>query len=328
MSYTVGLMVLVALIAPLAMQGRPECDEQIRAGRAALKAGRYAEAERQYSAALAEGKNPAPADAWLVTALAELGFARMALGHHDEAAAVLRRALGILEGFPGSNSTESAKLWQALGTAYYQEHLYSQAEYAYRRALDLRTGAGTLDPQLAGELSANLAVVYMTQHQNGKANAALEAARQALDQWHGTESNSRIHQLLVVGTMYHLQGRFTEAEATLREALASLDRIPDPDGTLVVAALNNVGVEYMSRRDYTAARGVISRAVGRAEQGTPFSRPEMMKVLTNYRVCLQHTVGRKEIREFDSRARLILGTIPRAQTDGLLIDVTEAGPRK
>src|SRR5690242_11817859 len=189
--HSTGLVALGALIVPFAMQGRPGCGEQLLAGRAALHAGRYAEAELQYSAALPECEKSTPADARLMTVLAELGFARMALGHHDAAAAVLQRALGILEGFPESNPSDAAKLWQALGTTYYQEHLYSQAEYAYRRALELRAAAGTLDLQLAGELSSNLAVVYIAQHQNEKANAALGVVRQALDQSRGTDSNWR-----------------------------------------------------------------------------------------------------------------------------------------
>ena len=123
-----------------------------------------------------------------------------------------------------------------------------------------------------------------------------------------------------------MQGR--SAEAMLREALAGLERITDPDGTLVVVVLNNIAVEYMRRRDYAAARSVLSRAVDRADQGIPFSRPEMTKVLTNYRISLQHTGDRKEIREFDSHARLILSAMPRGQTDGLVIDVTQVVPTK
>ncbi len=309
------------------MQAKPGCGELLRDGKAALNAGKYAEAESHYSRAVVECDNPAQVDARLVTAFADLGFARMALGQHDNAALALRRAVTLLEALPGASPFESAKLWQALGTTYYQQHLYSQAESAYRRALDLSAAAGTLDPQAACELSSNLAAVYIVQHRNDKADAALEVARRALAQSSATESNWRIHLLVAVAVMHHVRGRSAEAEAVLREAVAGLDRIPNPDGTLVVAALNNLAVEYMSRGDYAAARGVLSRAVGRAEQGLPFSQPETRKIFANYRICLQHTRGRKEIREFDSRARLILSAIPRAPADGMLIDFAQLGPK-
>ena len=124
-----------------------------------------------------------------------------------------------------------------------------------------------------------------------------------------------------IATLYHHQGR-SDALGLFQQALSEMVNVSDPLGALTLSLLNNIGIEYMTRHDYAAAGAMLSRGVGLLEHGSPYGAEGVAKVLSNYRICLQKTGSRQQLREFDRKARGIHSALPHSPTDGLVVDVT------
>src|SRR5437588_512882 len=91
---------------------------------------------------------------------------------------------------------------------------------------------------------------------------------QAADMWDNT------------ARAYQMQGRYQEAEALYRRALAAREKLFGPDDPRVAAILNNQGALYYTTGRYAAAESLLRRALTIEEASTSAS-PQFVSILFN-----------------------------------------------
>ncbi len=224
---------LTALAAAAAAR-QPTLAQALAQAIAALRAERLDEAEQRFSAVLARW--PEQADA-----LHYLGVLRHTQGRHDEAVALIERAIALMPATPGP--------WNNLGNVFMAAQRIDEAQAAYERSVAV---AGD-DPGAADALN-NLASIHRKHHRLEAAEASCRRALQLrpdfADAWYKLSqvlmSQGRIHDGLIANsraiTLWprHLQGRDQVLRALLllgeRERAAQLYRewlAEEPDNPVV-----------------------------------------------------------------------------------------------
>ena len=303
-------------------------EQQMLAGRRAVEGGKYTEAESFYAAAVASCERSGGGDARLGLSLGQLGIAKLALGRHDQATRLIRRGIAVLEGRPELDRGTLALLWQGLGSALYRRALYTQAEHAYGAALDLRNKSEPTDQRVIASLLSDLGSVYQKEGRYAEARSSLERARSMLGQKSDDDQLLSLSLLNNLGALCRSQGLHAQAERLFQEAVNGLTRIHDRDGLLSTTVLNNLALEYLGRHQYGNAAAALASAVAIIEKGTALPRADVVQIFKHYRQCLQKSENNKEVRRFDSRAKVILADLPRPQSDGLVIDVSQFRSRR
>ncbi len=132
----VGLVCLAAAAGAYAfLQGGP-WETYMAAGNKAYQQGNYAEAEKQFAAALEEAEQFAPEDPRLATSLNNLA-ALYAQGRYAEVEPLYKRALAISEKALGPEHPGVATSLNNLAGLYHAQGKYAEAE---RRMLRRRRG--------------------------------------------------------------------------------------------------------------------------------------------------------------------------------------------
>ncbi len=159
----------------------------IAAGETAYQAGRYAEAEKLFLAALKEAEEFGEQDPRLATSLNNLACLYAEQGKFAQAALLLRRALAIREKALGPEHPDLATDLNNLALLYYVHGKYAQAEPLYRRALAIQGKAlGPEHPQIARVLENYAALLHKL---NREAEAdKMEARAQAVRAKHAKEN--------------------------------------------------------------------------------------------------------------------------------------------
>lgn len=218
---------------------------------AALRAEQLEEAEQRLNAVLARW--PEQADA-----LHYLGVLRHTQGRHDDAVALIQRAIALMPAAPGP--------WNNLGNVLMVAQRIDEAQSAYERSVAV---AGD-DPGAADALN-NLASIHRKHHRLDSAEASCRRALQLrpdfADAWYKLSqvlmAQGRIHDSLIANSRAialwpsHLQGRDQVLRALLllgeRERAAQLYRewlAEEPDNPVVqhqlAACLGGVAPERAS----------------------------------------------------------------------------------
>ena len=148
------------------------------AGREAFERGDYAEAEKEFSAALKEAESLAPEDPSVVVTLNNLAFLFRRRGKFAEAEPLYRRALEINEKSLGPENPVLAVTLSNLAELCRAQKKYGEAESLYQRALAIREKVlQPGDPAVAVTLS-NMASLYRFE---GKLVEAEPLYRRALE---------------------------------------------------------------------------------------------------------------------------------------------------
>ena len=162
-------------------------EEYNAAGAEALEQGNYAEAERQFLAAVQESENFAPQDPVLAMSLNNLAEAYRAQGKYAQAEPLYRRALSIDEKVLGLGHPDTATDLNNLATLYFNQDRYAEAEPLYQRSLAIREKVlGPEDPNVASCLN-NLAGLYQAQGQYAEAEPLLQRSLAIWEKALGTE---------------------------------------------------------------------------------------------------------------------------------------------
>ncbi len=107
----------------------------IAAGAKAYQQGDYAQAEKQWSAALKEAEGFGPQDPRLATSLDRLATLYQAKGSYTEAEPLFQRALAIVEKALGPDHPSVATSLNNLGLVYHAQGKYAEAEQLFQRSL-------------------------------------------------------------------------------------------------------------------------------------------------------------------------------------------------
>ncbi len=153
------------------------------AGTKALQEGRYAEAERHWTAALKEAETFGEQDTRLATSLNNLALLYGNQGEYGEAEPLYQLALAILEKALGPEHPQVAAGLNNLALLYKTQGKYTEAEPLYRRALAIVEKAlGPEHPNVA-QVLGNYAELLRKTNRDAEA-AKLEARAKAIRDKH------------------------------------------------------------------------------------------------------------------------------------------------
>ncbi|MBM3225316.1 MAG: tetratricopeptide repeat protein, partial [Candidatus Tectomicrobia bacterium] len=175
-----GFLALWCLLGwPLHVEAQKTAWEKYqRTGVQAYKQGRYAEAEKQLTAALEEAERSGLSDQRLSIPLTTLALVYSAQNHVDKAEPLYQRILALRERSLGPEHLEVAAALDNLAEVYEVQGQYLQAQTLYWRALQIREKMlRPTHPGIASSLD-NLASVYEAQSLFAEAEPLYQRALQ------------------------------------------------------------------------------------------------------------------------------------------------------
>ncbi len=206
-------------------------------------------------------------------------------------------------------------LFLSLGRFYEGQGLYELAELWYKQSLDItRSRFGVEHPNVANSLN-HLALLYSSQGRYTEAEPlyleALEMYKQLLGSSHPDFTNSLNHLAYLsvamilnnLAALYNSQGRYTEAEPLLLEALEMRKQLlgsshPDFTNSLnhlaylsVANSLNHLAYLYNSQGRYAEAEPLLLQALEIDKQLLGSSHPDVAMSLNNL-AALYNSQGR------------------------------------
>jgi tetratricopeptide (TPR) repeat protein len=160
---------LLCLRAGVGAAGEAAWERYNQAGVSAYQRGDYAEATKQFEAALKEAQDFGEQDPRLATSLNNLAGLYYFQGRYGETEPLFKRALAIYEKALGPEHPQVAESLNNLAVLYYGQGRYGEAEPLYKRALAIYEKAlGPEHPHVATSLN-NLAGLYYFQGRYGEA---------------------------------------------------------------------------------------------------------------------------------------------------------------
>jgi tetratricopeptide (TPR) repeat protein len=172
MAKTFLLIVLTGLLCLRSSVGAADeavWKQYMRAGLSAYQRGDYAEATKQWEAALKEAQDFGAQKTHPAISLYALAELYRAQGRYGEAEPLYKRSLAIREKALGPKHPDVALSLNQLAGLYYFQGRYEDAEPLYKRSLAIKEKAlGPEHPDVAGTLS-NLAELYRAQGRYGEA---------------------------------------------------------------------------------------------------------------------------------------------------------------
>jgi len=278
----------VALNREALGQGHPAVAASLsNLGAVRMAQGRYADAEALTREAVALWEAALGVDhPKLANSLNRLGNVLGRRGEFAEASAAYRRALSILEDGLGPDHPDIAAILNNLGTTVLSQGDAAEAERLFERALAGHSSRlGPTHPETA---KTRRNVASALGHQ-GDFEAALSGHRAALKTWKATLSPG--HSLLVtghtdVGATLTSLGRYAEAEAMLRQAIAvaGIDRVEPQTVALAHTALARA-LEY--RGKHAAAQAEHRQALALTEKALGSAAPQLIGLRANVAGALQ-----------------------------------------
>jgi tetratricopeptide (TPR) repeat protein len=303
-------------------------DRLMISGLGAFRANQFGEADRFYSAALAEARaaNGRPLD--VARALYGLGAVRKFNGHCDESVRMLSESIQIVEIGQGIGSAEMASMWQVLGGAYYCQHLYSNSINAYRRALAFADIPDPNGPPRVFEILSSLAVSLSRAGRVSEAESALDRARSMLTRDGHPDPVQMALLLNNYAAVRRAGGHGEEAPALLSEAIETLRSTKTPDTSLQAAIASNLGAIFQDRKQYERAAEYYRQGVELIDQGAPILPLDAAAVYQNYAACLRKCGRKAEARRLEARARTLLAGPARPAAAADVVDASSFTRRK
>jgi tetratricopeptide (TPR) repeat protein len=235
---------------------------------------RYAEAVPLYERALkvrqADPETPALEFPKL---RAKMALLAQDMGDLVNAEKTIREALSMLERRGAIESGEGANVLTDFAGILESEAKADAAEEPLQRALAIRERLlGPQNPAIAVALS-KLGQAYRLENRLAKAE---QAYRQALAIERTQAPSPDLSETLNnLGNVLASQRRWKEAEALLREAIATWEKLLGPEHPSVAAGLGNLAALLQSRNRYDEAERLIERARQIDEKSLPPGHPRI-----------------------------------------------------
>ena len=166
-----------------------------------------------------------------------------------------------------------------LGTLYYQQGKYAEAEPLFLRASQIREQSSGSDDSSVANLLANLGIVYYQQGKYTEAEPLLQHAVQILEQQVEQAQQGQLRSsdlpvaeravvadflaipLMSLGNIYYQQGKYAEVEPLYQRALQIREQQLKPEDEDVASSLNSLGDLYYQQGKYTEAEPLFLRAL-------------------------------------------------------------------
>jgi tetratricopeptide (TPR) repeat protein len=246
--------------AALSFAQVPTWDLLIAQGQRATTGGRYSDAVRVYSTALAELGKTADQDLRRLTTLHRLAVARTFQGNYAEAEALYLDVISAAEKFETKPPMLSEAL-NDLGSLYRQVGRLADAERRIRQAIEIaERRLGAHDSELA-RLYHNLGMLLSTEQKYGPAERAIKHALSLLAS-EGTETQLMIAEATsTLADVHFHRKRYRQSADCYARALPTLEELRGPSHPVLVSVLTNLASLHLSAGDKEAAEAVSRRAL-------------------------------------------------------------------
>jgi tetratricopeptide (TPR) repeat protein len=220
-------------------------------------------------------------------------------GDYAAAEDLLRSALKEAE---DSHSADPrlAVAFNNLASIYHFQDRYPEAEWYFRKAIEIDRRASAPDPRLTARYLTNLAQIYLDTAQYGKAERlnlrALEAGLAASE----PEAPERARLLVTIGAVAAGQHQYVEAETAYKQALAGEESHADSEDTYL--ALNDLTILYHETGRDAEALAFGERALRLADRLLSGNDPRLAKLLLTVGVLQQRVRGAEAAEPFYRRA--------------------------
>jgi tetratricopeptide (TPR) repeat protein len=172
----------------------------------------------------------------------ELGIQYARSGRLDEAEALFKKSIAILEKTVGPMHPDLAKSLNNLAELYRTQNRESEAEAVHQRILAIRERTlGPNHPDVAKSLN-NLALIYHAQKRYAAAEAYYQRAILIWEKTPPTDASELAMSLNNLATLYGTEGRYPEAETFFRRSLMIWEKAFGPDHPESVTSLENYAV--------------------------------------------------------------------------------------
>jgi len=171
-----------------------------------------------------------------------------------------------------------ASLYFSLGDAYKENIQYNQAEFAYRKALDLYEQLGADHPDVAASLN-NLAGLYYSQGNYSEAAPLLLRLLEFKEQQLGSDDPSVASSLNNLALLYKSQGKYREAELLFLQSIEICERQLGTYHPDIAVSLNNLAGLYESQGKYSEAEPLFLRSLEIRERQLGVNHPDVASSL-------------------------------------------------
>nr|WP_218080813.1 tetratricopeptide repeat protein [Anthocerotibacter panamensis] len=196
----------------------------------------------------------------------------IALGHYEQAAALLPKSLELRKKFLGEEHPNVATSLNNLAGLYYSQGRYDEAEPLFQQALGLRRKLlGEEHPDVATSLN-NLANLYSSQGRYDEAEPLLQQALRLVRKL-GEEHPKVATSLNNLAGLYYSQGRYEQAEPLYVQALGLRRKLLGEEHPDVATSLNNLAELYSSQGRYEEAEPLLVRALAIRERVLGVAHP-------------------------------------------------------
>jgi tetratricopeptide (TPR) repeat protein len=193
----------------------------------------------------------------------------------------------------------TALVFNNLGSAYHYQNRYKDAEYCFRRAIDIcQTGC---EEVFVVRFTVNLAQVYLDTGQPARAERLnLDSLLAGLRE--GSKDAPDVVRLVVtIGVLADLRGRYTESERTYKELLLRAENLR-PYGEDTWLLLHNLGLLCHKTGRSTEAMTYYERALLVAEKAFRPEDPRLAKLLLTMGTLQLKEHGPADAEPFYQRA--------------------------
>ena len=206
------------------------------AGIEAFLQGDYAEAEKQFAAAIEAAEGFGPEDPRLAESLNGLGEVNRAQGKFDDAERAHKRALAIREKAQGPGHPDVAQSLNNLAVVYQAQGKTAEVESLRKRALAIEEGVAAQARRWQSYLAAGNASYQQGRYAD--AERPLVAALGVAEGF-GPQDPRLATSLNNLSGLYQLQGRYGDAEPLYKRSLAIREKALGPDHPHVAQSLEN-----------------------------------------------------------------------------------------
>jgi tetratricopeptide (TPR) repeat protein len=276
--------------------------EQTQAATDSLQHGRYADAEKQFQAALAGCERSDCAE--LPAILNGLGGLYYELGRYREAEPLLVRAVEILTP-DGDHRLLTAALGN-LAAVYRVRGRFADAKPLYERVRSLQSGERG-DSLESSRLLARLALLARDMGDLPAASEMVQRALEGLARNGAAETEDGATTLAAWAAVLESQGNPRQAEEELKRALAIREWISGPNHKSVGDALNTLGVSYSHRNQWAQAEQSLRRSVAILRMYPP--SPVLAAAMNNLGSVLRARGVRKESEDWIRQAIATWGVL-------------------
>ena len=236
--------------------------------------GRYAEAEQLYKRALAIEEKALGANRPEVASTLN-NFANLysRQGRYAEAEGLLKRTLTIYEKALGANHPKVAAALGNLGNVYDDQGKYAEAEGLFKRALAIEEGARA-KPSRVGRHAQQPGHRVQEPREIRRGRGALQARARYPGESAWPDHPYVATTLSNLGNVYEDEGKYADAEALHKRALAIREKVLGAEHPDVAGSLTNLAIVHGSQGQYAGLGGALQTRTGDLRKGLrPGPRP-------------------------------------------------------